>query len=315
MFVLLSSIFLFGKLSVLMRKVKFMVIALLLLGLVVGIIFFLLGYLKPTVGGIYIESVPSSSVFINSERVGKTPYKDTLEPGEVVVKLVSDSFEAPLAPYETKVTLVSGVETVIRRDFGETQEVSGGEIISFEKIDKNETGIAIITLPDAAQLFIDQETKAFSPYKSSTITPGIHQIKVSANGFKDKNIEVKAHQGYKLTAIVELVPEINIDAEEEVEKEEEKVEKVKIIQTPVGFLRVRSEPSTLGREVSRVEPGQVFPFLEEDTKTGWYKIEYEEGQEGWISNKYAEITKESEENLEDEETASVSATPTQAVIN
>lgn len=295
-----------------MRKVKFMVIALLALGLIVGIIFFLLGYLKPTVGGIYIESTPGASVFVNSERVGKTPFKDTFEPGEVVVKLVPDSFETPLSTYETKVTLVSGVETVIRRDFGQTQEISGGEIISFEKIDNKETGLAIITLPDAAQLLIDQGTKAFSPYKSSTITPGIHQIKVSANGFKERNIEVKAHQGYKLTAIIELVPDKDIQPEQEEEEELIQETKIEILETPVGFLRVRSEPSTLGREVSRVEPEQVFLLLEEDGKTGWYKIEYEEGEEGWISSKYARLLSEDEEEkLAEEESASASATPTQ----
>lgn len=59
---------------------------------------------------------------------------------------------------------------------------------------------------------------------------------------------------------------------------------VEISDTSVGFLRVRSGPSTGSSEVARVNPGQKFAVSEE--KNGWYKIEYEGGKSGWVSGSF-----------------------------
>lgn len=64
---------------------------------------------------------------------------------------------------------------------------------------------------------------------------------------------------------------------------------VKILETGTGWLRVRSEPTaSADNEVGRVDVGETYPYLESND-TGWYKIEYEPGEEGWISGRYAEI--------------------------
>jgi len=80
------------------------------------------------------------------------------------------------------------------------------------------------------------------------------------------------------------------------------------LSTPTGFLRVRSEPSTAGEEVAQVDPGDRFPYLETDEDTGWFKIEYEDGEEGWVSNQYAKKVEPGEEDEEEEEEPS--PTPT-----
>ncbi len=49
---------------------------------------------------------------------------------------------------------------------------------------------------------------------------------------------------------------------------------------------MRKEPSTSAQELAKVNPGEEYPLLEE--KSGWYKIEYEIGKEGWISATYAQ---------------------------
>jgi N-acetylmuramoyl-L-alanine amidase len=83
--------------------------------------------------------------------------------------------------------------------------------------------------------------------------------------------------------------------EEEEEIGEPKQVEVEILSTSTGFLRVRSEPSILGEEIGRVEPGERYPYLDEDEDTGWLKIEYEEGKEGWVSGQYAKKIEESKE--------------------
>jgi len=53
-------------------------------------------------------------------------------------------------------------------------------------------------------------------------------------------------------------------------------------ENSVGFLRVRNAPS--GTEIAKIQPidpQKKYSLLEE--KSGWYKITYEEGKEGWVS--------------------------------
>lgn len=273
-----------------MRRIKFAGLTLLILAVVIAITLFVIDRLKPKVAGIFIETTPSATVFINGEQVGRTPYKKTYEPGEIIVKLIPESFEKPLAPYETRVNLVSGVETVIRYDFGESEGLSSGEIISFEKIDKNQTSLVVVSIPDSVQLTIDGFQKLVTPHKTSSITADDHTLLLTSEGFIDRQIRVKTHKGYKLTAIVQLALSTGEPEEELLPTPEDLPEpepKIEILSTPVGFLRVREEPSTLGKEIGQVEPGETYKLTDEDEKTGWFKIEFEEGKEGWVSNTYA----------------------------
>lgn len=64
-----------------------------------------------------------------------------------------------------------------------------------------------------------------------------------------------------------------------------------ITETGTGWLRVRSEPSIAGEELTKVDVGEQFPYLDSN-ETGWYQIEYEPGKEGWISGQYADIVRE-----------------------
>lgn len=272
-----------------MKKARNIVLILLVLGLLIGAVLFAIGVFKPKGAGISVETTPTSTVFINGEQVGRSPFRQTRDPGEVTVKLIPESFETPLAPYETKVELVSGIETIIMRDFGETEDESSGVVISFERVGGNETSIAVVSIPDSAEISIDGAVRGFAPLKESTVTPGEHSLKIAADGYEERTIRVNAHEGYKLTVVVKLAPDGEMPKEEEKEEPEEpKVEEVEILDTPTGFLRVRGGPSTAHEEIAQVEPGERYPYLETDEDTGWFKIDID-GEEGWVSNQYAEI--------------------------
>ncbi len=62
--------------------------------------------------------------------------------------------------------------------------------------------------------------------------------------------------------------------------------KVRVLPTGVGFLRVRSGSGTSYSEITRVSPGDVYPFL--GTQGGWYRILLDDGREGWVSGDYVE---------------------------
>ena len=293
---MLSSRMAFAKLLDVMKKLRIGIILIVLGIIIVGAALFLLGFFKPGSAGLLVESVPAATVFIDGEQVGRTPYEATRKPGEIVIKLIPQSLDEALVPFETKVTLTSGIKTVIKREFGDSEETSSGEILSFEKIGGDSSDLAIVSVPNAAQISIDGATRGFAPYKTSSITPGEHQVVVSAPGYSERALSIKTVEGFKLTVVVKLAP----NGEEILEEEEEEIEEpkqveVEILSTSTGFLRVRSEPSTLGEEVGRVEPGELYPYLDEDEDTGWLKIEYEEGKEGWVSGQYAKKVEESKE--------------------
>ncbi|MEK7111708.1 MAG: PEGA domain-containing protein [Patescibacteria group bacterium] len=274
-----------------MRKLRIILLVVLGIGFVVGLALFLIGYFRPKEASLNIETTPASLVYINGQQVGRTPYRSNISPGEVVVKLVPEATDTALTPFETKVNLVSGIETVIRREFGETEDTSSGEIISFEKIGGKEASLAVVSVPNNAQVSIDGVKRGFAPVKN-TVTPGEHQIIVSAPGFTERVLSsIQTLIGYKLTAVVKLAS--TGESRKEEAPKEEKQTLVEILSTDTGFLRVREKPGPAGAEVAQVKPGQRFLFLEEDAESGWYKIEYlpaqagEAGKEGWVSNTYS----------------------------
>jgi len=62
---------------------------------------------------------------------------------------------------------------------------------------------------------------------------------------------------------------------------------VKILETPTGYLNVRTEPSVIGGEViGRVQPDQIYEYLEE--KDDWYYIVLSQEEQGWVFGQYVE---------------------------
>jgi len=60
---------------------------------------------------------------------------------------------------------------------------------------------------------------------------------------------------------------------------------VLILETGVGFLRVRSGPGTVHSEIGRATPGEQYDYLGEEA--GWFKIDFH-GSEGWVSGQYSQ---------------------------
>lgn len=60
-----------------------------------------------------------------------------------------------------------------------------------------------------------------------------------------------------------------------------------INETGTGWLRVRSQASSVGEEVARVDVGGKYKYF--SSLNGWLEIEYESGKTGWISGQYADV--------------------------
>lgn len=271
------------------RKIIFLVVLLLTI-LAVAFVLFILGVFKSQKSLLRVESDPSAIVYVNGEELGATPVEKDLPTGEITVKLIPISSEA-LAPYETKLSLTKGVKTIIKRKIGPDDTKSSGVVVSFEKEFGQGAPIAIVTTPDGASVKIDNIARGVAPIKLNDLSAGTHEIVVSAMGYGEERVSVQTHNGYKLTAIVTLArdgspvtPQLATPSPTPASGEK----MVEILETSVGYLRVRSESSVASEELARVEPGDKFKFVEEDGE--WVKIEYEEGKVGWVSKEFTKIT-------------------------
>lgn len=285
-------------------------LALILVGLIVKNKFF--G--KPGLGALQISTTPKATVFIDGAQVGVTPFfDDKLKSGEHTVKLVPEATTDNLVSWEGKVNLTPGILTAINRNFATSEAFSSGEIIWLEKISsRDKSSLSVISIPDQAVVKVDGEPKGFSPVLVENLSPGSHQLVVNTPGYEERTISAKTVAGYKLIVNVQLAQKI--EGIEEATPSAElgpspspkasptpkttpkptvtPPEKpyVLIKETPTGWLRVRMEPSASATEAAKVDPGEMFPYLNEE-KSGWLKIEYEEGKEGWVSGVYVELIK------------------------
>lgn len=265
----------------------------------IGLTYFLIGYFKPKPGGILVITSVTADVYIDGSLVGKTPYEGIFKPGTILLKLVPESGDKNLLVYEVKLTLTSGVKTIVRREFGETEDLASGDITTFERDSNKEASLVLISDPDNTQVSIDGVVRGFAPFRSSSISPGEHQIGIKLPGYVDRALTVKTVQGYKLTIFTKLS---KLPNEEKIKAESVSLETyVEIRETPTGFLRVRTEPGSSGREIDQVKPNDRFLFLEEDEQSGWYKIQLEapapglpEGRSGWVSDEYTDLVQVTE---------------------
>ncbi|MFZ5365786.1 MAG: PEGA domain-containing protein [Patescibacteria group bacterium] len=281
-----------------------LVLIILVIGAIVKGVFF-----KPANAGLKVDSLPSANIFLDGKSLGKTPYEEEkLSPGEKTLKLVPEGTFANLYPWETKIKLVSGTMTVVKREFGETEGRSSGEMITLEKIaDKKTATLVVVSLPDSVVVKINGESRGFTPLSLNKLSEGDEEISVSSSGFKERTVKTKLIAGYKTTVNIKLA-----ESEEEgltgtptplpsgtITPTPKLTPKptgptptpppkpyIEIKQTPTGWLRVRLEPSKTATEAAKVYPGEKYSLLDE--QSGWYKIEYKKGEQGWVSGQYAE---------------------------
>lgn len=259
-------------------------------------------------GALSISTIPKATVFIDGERLGDTPFlSNRIKKGERIVKLVPETTSGVLGSWETKVNLLPDILTVINRTFGSSESSSSGYIMWLEKISaKDKAALAFVSSPSEAVVKIEGDPKGFTPLIIEDYPPGTYEITIVSPGYKEIKLNnAKIMAGFKLVINAQLAKEI--EGIQEVVSEETQKESasplptpqatskpspvkpyVKIKETPTGWLRVRIAPSMNATEAAKVYPNQTFPYLNEE-ENGWYKIEYEEGKEGWVSGVYAEL--------------------------
>lgn len=300
------------------KKLIFLLILVLGFGIFLAIRVILFG--KENDGGrLKIVASPTATVFIDNVAMGKTPYEEKLKEGEYVLKLIPEGNASNTASWQGKVRVNNNALTYVNRELGSSDITSAGEIFTVNKMEKKDVkggygSIAVETDPAGAIVYLDNDEKGVSPLIMNEVPKGDHEISVYMPGFFRRTHKINVDSGYQTSTTFKLALDQTQKNIEQLQKENQAKkdkeasesakteatppsdakEKVTISDTPTGWLRVRSEPSLNGEEIAKVDSKKEFSLIEETD--GWYKIQVEDGKQGWISSEYAEKSDTSDED-------------------
>ncbi len=267
------------------------------LGLFLGIQYYL--NIRAEKGALQVTSSPASKVYLNDEYLGQTPLckcqaADMVAPGDYTIRLVPQ--DSTLSEFQEKITVSQGVLSVVDRKFGKNGQ-SEGSIISLTPLDdKSQSQLLVVSFPQGAGVSLDDQNIGTTPLDSSNPTESDHDLKISKDGYNEKEIRIRTPKGYKLTVAAYLstntanlapLPASSsaIASQAPVNATPTPVNRVTILSTPTGFLRVRKSASVTAEEVGQVTPGKSYELV--DQQDGWFEVKMDDGTTGWISEQYA----------------------------
>lgn len=248
-------------------------------------------------GALQVTATPPSKVYLDGKYLGQTPIckcdsQDMIGSGEYSIRLVPSN--GKFVEFQTKITITKSVLTVIDRKFAEGGSSEGSIISLFPLQDKKATQLLVLSLPDKAEVLLDDIVVGMTPVLLKNTTVSDHKLRLKKSGYTDKTVNIRTPEGYKLSAIAYLgvdtkgvkdVPTVPQQTTPTVTPTPQ-VTKILILQTPTGYLRVRADASLGSSEVGRVIPGESYELVSE--VTGWYEIKVDADTTGWISSQYAQ---------------------------
>lgn len=255
-------------------------------------------------GRLKVQSSPVASIFLNNLPIGRTPFEDRVKEGEYILKLIPEGVATDTASWQGKIKIYNNSLTYVERELGSSDLTSAGSIFSTTKMMTKPKGanfgeIEVETEPAGAMVYLDNDEKGLAPLILTDVPAGDHELSVFSPGFFRRSQKINVDPGFRVIAQFKLAVDqsqkkIEVKDEEEEKKATESAQTkktyVEVLDTPTGWLRVRSEPSINASEAARVKPKDKFELLEE--QNGWYKINYEKDKEGWISSQYAKKVEE-----------------------
>ncbi len=291
-----------------MRKILLILGPLLLAGLIfAGLVFF--SKKTSDKGAIQVTSIPKSKVFLDGNLIGETPLckcegSELIVTGEYTLKLVPN--DSSIVPFEAKVSISKSILTVVDRTFGKGADSSGSIITLSKSDDPKATEILVLSFPDKSDVLLDNTDSGTTPLLLKNVPESDHELRLIKDGYEEKVVRIRTVTGYRLstTIFMGVNPNISTESAQPTASPSASIQltvtpvvslspsvqstasaQVTILQTPTGFLRVRSNASISAAEITKVYPGNIFDYVDE--KSGWYEIKLKDGTTGWVSNQYA----------------------------
>ena len=273
-------------------------------------------------GDLRVESNPTSSVFLDNKHIGRTPIGENsykVDAGEYTLKIVPESGSTQYASWQGKITIGPNLLTYVKADMSESELSTAVDVLWLEKISGKKSEISVTTMPDSATVLLDDETKGMTPIIISDITPGNHTITITSQGFLTRTMKVQLTPGYRLVAALKLALTSISAQKEEIAAtpsavaspsgtikptpkttatvsptgtsliDEPEKPYALILDTPTGFLNVRTGPVKTATKSGEVKPGEKYAYenTEEDSGgTVWYELKKAGAVLGWVSGQY-----------------------------
>lgn len=281
-------------------KLILLTILVTLFGLFITVKFFFLDK-QNEFGNLKVLSSPGATVFLDNVAVGKTtPFENKVKVGEYLVKLIPQGEATQTASWQGRIRIYKNALTYVNRELGSSDVTSAGEVFTVTKMEtppkeKNYGEVNVETDPIGAIVYLDNDEKGVAPVLLGDVIRGSHEIKIFMPGFFPRINKLNIDAGYRVNAQIKLAIDQSqkratdsgrLNEATESGKTNSTAKEIRIKDTPTGFLRVREGPSVSATEAAQVKPGDQFSVLEEEGT--WYKIEYKEDKQGWISSEYAE---------------------------
>lgn len=154
----------------------------------------------PNSGTVRILSNPQGAVInLDNKHIGTTPFKGVLKPGEHVLKLLNNSGENKLL-WEKTVNIAPEGQTEINIDFGASETYHSGEAL-FSDLGE---GLIITTVPEGAEISIDESPSGRSSIYLDNLNPGKHQLRVSKTNYISRDLVINIIAGHRLATTVYL---------------------------------------------------------------------------------------------------------------
>ena len=274
-----------------MKNFFFLIIPALLIALLIFLFIQYLNNQHSQKGGLQVTSFPESKVYLDNKYIGSTPItktdpKDMIQAGSYTIKLAP--VDPNLSEYQEKITIGTGVLTVVDRKFNKGA-LSEGYVITLSPLsDKKNTELEVISFPSGSKVELDANSIGKTPRLFKSPTESDHMLRIMRDGYQDKSIRIHTPAGYRLTVIAYLgiVSEsdlINTPTPTNIATPSATLSpsKVLILNTPTGFLRVRVESNINSSIITTVAPGETYPLITE--QADWFQIKLPDEKTGWIS--------------------------------
>lgn len=262
-------------------------------------------------GALQVSANVKSNVYLDDQLIGtisdkplcKCSQNETITEGEYMVKI--EPQDTSIQPYTVKVSINNGVLTAVERTFL-PGALASAYILTLEKAQGQDAELLVSSLPKDAMVTVDNTPSGSTPHLIEKIPASEHEIEVQKNGYSKKTIRIRTVPEYRLTVDVilgiegtdivttptpqqpTLSPTGSITSSPSTSQQQtpSSGDMIKIDSPQVGFLRVRSQPTTASTEIDRVDHDEEFELLDE--RNGWYQIKIDSRTTGWISAQYAE---------------------------
>ncbi len=182
--------------------------------------------------------------------------------------------------WEGKISLQKDTLTVVNRELSTDGAFGAGEILSLDK----GKGLTLVSNPTGSQIEVDGKSYGVTPLFLD-VPVGEHTISLSHTNYLKRNIRAKVPENFNLKVSADLAlseADLTTISTPPIKTTPE----LKVLNTPTGFLRVRDKPSTAGKEVAQVKPGDTLILLEE--LQGWDRVRLSDEKEGYVSSSYVE---------------------------